>query len=89
MDYDGDMDQGLAVSVKSIKGSVLDLDTDGEWKELETLKPNRMRSGVGTISVTAVDWNRDGYDDLLTSSVEGSVKDSAFLCKAMSLSLVS
>ena len=75
MDYDGDMDQELAVSVGSPLRQVivLDLDTDGEWKELETLKPNGMRSGVGTISVTAVDWNRDGYDDLLTSSVEGSV----------------
>ena len=71
MDYDGDMDQELAVSVGSPLRQVivLDLDTDGEWKELETLKPNGMRSGVGTISVTAVDWNRDGYDDLLTSSV--------------------
>jgi len=75
MDYDGDMDQELAVSVGSPLRQVivLDLDTDGEWIEVETLKPNGMRSGVGTISVTAIDWNKDGYDDLITSSVEGSV----------------
>ena len=75
MDYDGDMDQELAVSVGSPLRQViiLDIDSSGEWVEIETLKPNGMRSGVGAISVTAVDWNKDGFDDLITSSVEGSV----------------
>ena len=74
MDFDGDMDQELAVSVGSPLRQVivLDLDDNGDWLEVETLRPNGMRSGIGSISVTAVDWNKDGYDDLITSSVEGS-----------------
>ena len=75
MDYDGDMDQELAVSLGSPLRQIIILGVDdtGDWVEIETLKPNGMRSGAGSISVTAVDWNKDGYDDLITSSVEGSV----------------
>ena len=75
MDYDGDMDQELAVSVGSPLRQViiLGIDDTGDWVEIETLKPNGMRSGAGSISVTAVDWNKDGFDDLITSSVEGSI----------------
>ena len=75
MDYDGDMDQELAVSLGSPLRQIIILGIDdvGDWVEIETLKPNGMRSGAGSISVTAVDWNKDGYDDLIASSVEGSV----------------
>ena len=75
MDYDGDMDQELAVSVGSPLRQVIILGVDdaGDWVEIETLKPNGMRSGAGSITVNAIDWNKDGYDDLITSSVEGSV----------------
>ena len=32
-----------------------------------------MRSGIGAIYVTAVDWNRDGFDEIIVLSPEGDV----------------
>ena len=32
-----------------------------------------MSSGVGAIFVTAVDWNHDGYDEIITFSPEGNI----------------
>jgi len=75
MDYDGDMDQELAVSLGSPLREIviLDLNDDGEWAVVQTIKPNGIRSGIGAIYVTAVDWNRDGYDEIIVLSPEGDI----------------
>ena len=75
MDYDGDMDQELAVSLGSPLREIviLDLNEDGEWVVVQTVKPSGMRSGIGAIYVTAVDWNRDGFDEIVVLSPEGSI----------------
>ncbi|SVD48711.1 uncharacterized protein METZ01_LOCUS401565, partial [marine metagenome] len=75
LDYDGDMDQELAVSLGSPLREIviLDLNDEGEWVIIQTVKPNGMRSGVGAIYVTAVDWNRDGFDEIIVLSPEGDV----------------
>ena len=75
MDYDGDMDQELAVSLGSPLREIviLDLNDAGEWYVLQSVKPSGMSSGVGAIFVTAVDWNHDGYDEIITFSPEGNI----------------
>lgn len=75
LDYDGDMDQELAVSLGSPLREIviLDLNDEGEWVIIQTVKPNGMRSGIGAIYVTAVDWNRDGFDEIIVLSPEGDV----------------
>ena len=32
-----------------------------------------MKSGIGSIYVTAMDWDRNGYDDLIIVSAEGEI----------------
>jgi len=75
MDYDGDMDQELAVSLGSPMReiAILDLNAAGEWQIIQTIKPNGMRSGIGAVYVAAVDWSRDGYDEVVVVSPEGDV----------------
>ena len=75
MDYDGDLDQELAISLGSPLREivVLDLNDAGEWYVLQSVKPSGMSSGVGAIFVAAVDWNHDGYDEIITFSPEGNI----------------
>ena len=75
LDYDGDMEQELAVSLGSPMREIviLDLNDDGEWQIAQTIKPNGMRSGIGAIYVTSADWNGDGYDEVVVVSPEGDV----------------
>ena len=75
LDYDGDMDQELAVSLGSPLREIiiLDLNKNNEWRIIQTLKPNGMKSGIGSIYVTAMDWDRNGYDDLIIVSAEGEI----------------
>jgi len=75
LDYDGDMDQELAVSLGSPLREIiiLDLNKNNDWRIVQTLKPNGMQSGIGSVYVTAVDWNNKGYDDLIIVSAEGEI----------------
>ena len=75
MDYDGDMDQELAVSLGSPLREIviLDLNENGAWRVVQTLKLNGMRSGIGAIYVASTDWNRDGFDEIIAFSPEGDV----------------
>lgn len=75
MDYDGDMDQELVVSLGSPLREVvvLDLNEDGEWVSVQSVKPNGMRSGIGATYVVSLDWNLDGYDEIVIISPEGDL----------------
>ena len=75
IDYDGDMDQELAVSLGSPLREIviLDLNENGDWRVVQTLKLNGMRSGIGAIYVASTDWNRDGYDEVIALSPEGEI----------------
>jgi len=75
MDYDGDMDQELVVSLGSPLREIviLDLNDNNEWIIKQTVKPNGMRSGISALYVSAVDWNRDGYDEIIVLSPEGDI----------------
>ena len=75
MDYDGDLDQEIAVSLGSPLREIviLDLNDNSEWRVVQTIQPNSMRSGIGAIYVASVDWNRDGYDEIVALSPEGDI----------------
>jgi len=75
IDYDGDMDQEIAVSLGSPLREIviLDVNENGDWNVVQTLKLNGMRSGIGSIYVSSIDWNRDGYDEIIALSPEGEV----------------
>ena len=75
MDYDGDMDQELAVSLGSPLREIviLDLNENGAWRVVQTLKLNGMRSGIGAIYVASTDWDHDGFDEIIAFSPEGDV----------------
>jgi hypothetical protein len=75
IDYDGDMDQEIAVSLGSPLREIviLDINEEGDWKVVQTLKLNGMRSGIGAIYVSSIDWDRDGYDEIIALSPEGEI----------------
>lgn len=74
VNWDGDADQELAVSLGSpVRGiMVLDVNDSGNFVELRELQPEGMKSGIGFVYVAAVDYDMDGFDDLLAFSPEGS-----------------
>ena len=75
IDYDGDMDQEIAVSLGSPLREIviLDINQNGDWKAVQTLKLNGMRSGIGAIYVSSIDSDRDGYDEIIAISPEGEI----------------
>ena len=72
-DYDGDMNQEIAVSLGSPLREIviLDLNDNEEWMLSQTLKPNGMSSGIGALYVSSVDWNKDGFEEIVILSPEG------------------
>ncbi len=75
MDFDGDMDQEVVLSLGSPlrEFAVLDIDEEGDWRILQELKPKGMQSGIGFVYVAVTDWDRDGYDDIIGFSTEGDI----------------
>ena len=75
LDRDNDDDQELLVSLGSpVRGlAVVDVNSDGELEITTRLEPESMRFGSGFVYAGVVDWNRDGYDDIISFSPEGNV----------------
>lgn len=75
VNVDGDADQELAVSLGSpVRGiKILDIADDGSIRVLKELKPDGLESGIGFVYVASVDHDRDGFDELLAFSPEGSI----------------
>ncbi len=75
LDRDNDGDQELLVSLGSpVRGlAVVDVNSDGELEITTRLEPESMRFGSGFVYAGVVDWNRDGYDDIISFSPEGNV----------------
>ncbi len=73
-DFDSDGDEEITVSlgIPDRGISILDIDENGELVVVKTLKPTFLRSGSGFVFVTAVDYDRDGFDDLIAFSPEGN-----------------
>ena len=75
LDRDNDGDQELLVSLGSpVRGlAIVDVNSDGELEITTRLEPESMRFGSGFVYAGVVDWNRDGYDDIISFSPEGNV----------------
>ena len=75
LDRHNDGDQELLVSLGSpVRGlAIVDVNSDGELEITTRLEPESMRFGSGFVYAGVVDWNRDGYDDIISFSPEGNV----------------
>lgn len=75
INQDGDNDQELLVSLGSpVRGlAVVDVNENGELEITSKLEPESMRFGSGFVYAGAVDWNMDGFDDIISFSPEGNV----------------
>jgi len=72
---DNDDDQEIILSLGSpLRGlSIIDLDKEGNLIMVERLEPSALKTGIGFVYGVALDWNRDGYDEILSFSPEGNV----------------
>jgi len=72
---DNDDDQEILLSLGSpLRGlSIIDLDEEGNLIMIERLEPSALKTGIGFVYGAALDWNRDGYDEILSFSPEGNV----------------
>lgn len=75
INQDGDDDQELVVSLGSpVRGlAIVDVNDEGQLEITSRLEPKSMRFGSGFVYAGAVDWNRDGLDDIISFSPEGNV----------------
>ncbi|MEE8356054.1 MAG: VCBS repeat-containing protein, partial [Anaerolineales bacterium] len=75
LDRDNDDDQELLVSLGSpVRGlAIVDINEDGELEITTRLEPESMRFGSGFVYGGVVDFNHDGYDDIISFSPEGNV----------------
>ncbi|MFQ6677765.1 MAG: putative Ig domain-containing protein [Fidelibacterota bacterium] len=84
LDRDNDDDQELLVSLGSpVRGlAIVDINRNGELEITTRLEPESMRFGSGFVYGGVIDFNRDGYDDIISFSPEGNVmKAQPFLNK--------
>ncbi|HJM12580.1 MAG TPA: VCBS repeat-containing protein, partial [Candidatus Marinimicrobia bacterium] len=84
LNMDGDDDQELVVSLGSpVRGlAIVDVNEEGQLFITNRLEPETMRFGSGFVYAGAVDWNNDGFDDIISFSPEGNVmKAQPFLNK--------
>jgi hypothetical protein len=73
MDGDGDQEPILALGSPWRGFVVVDVSDSGELKIVARLRPDGLRSGSGFVYVSAVDWDRDGLDEVVGYSPEGNV----------------
>ena len=53
--------------------ALIDVSSDGDLIIIERLEPPALSTGVGFIYGQSVDWNNDGYDEIISFSPEGNV----------------
>jgi len=75
LDRDNDDDQELLVSLGSpVRGlAIVDVNADDELEITTRLEPESMRFGSGFVYGGVIDFNHDGYDDIISFSPEGNV----------------
>jgi len=72
IDFDADGDEEIAASFGIPKRGleIIDIDEEGKLVVVESIKPTFLRSGSGFVFVMSVDYDVDGYDDLVVFSHE-------------------
>ncbi len=75
LDRDGDLNDELIVSLGSPRRSlaIIDYNDENQLEITQELVPSSLKSGSGFIYTAAIDYDRNGYDDLVVFSPEGSV----------------
>ena len=74
LDQDADGDQELVLSLGSpYRGfAILDLDSQGRLVIIKKIRPDELLVGSGLLYSAIVDYDNDGYEDLLAISPEGN-----------------
>lgn len=75
LDIDADGDEEVVASLGiPLRGvAIIDMDAEGTLSIIEQLIPTFLRSGSGFIFADVVDYDHDGFDDLIVFSPEGNV----------------
>ena len=68
-------DQEILLSLGSPMRSLalIDLDSENNLVIIESLEPTALKTGVGFVYGKSIDWNNDGYDEIISFSPEGNV----------------
>ena len=75
IDLDNNNDQEILLSLGSPMRALalIDLDSENNLVMIESLEPTALKTGVGFVYGKSIDWNNDGYDDIISFSPEGNV----------------
>ena len=75
IDLDNNNDQEILLSLGSPMRSLalIDLDSENNLVIIESLEPTVLKTGVGFVYGKSIDWNNDGYDEIISFSPEGNV----------------
>ena len=53
--------------------ALIDVSSEGDLIMIERLEPTALSTGVGFVYGKSIDWNNDGYDEIISFSPEGNV----------------
>jgi len=75
INLDNDEDQEILLSLGSPMRSLalIDLDSENNLVMIEHLEPTALSTGIGFVYAKSIDWNNDGYDEIISFSPEGNV----------------
>ena len=75
IDLDNNNDQEILLSLGSPMRALalIDVSSEGDLIMIERLEPTALSTGVGFVYGKSIDWNNDGYDEIISFSPEGNV----------------
>ena len=75
IDLDNDDNHEIMLSLGSPMRALalIDVSNDGTLIMIERLEPPLLSTGVGFVYGKSIDWNNDGYDEIISFSPEGNV----------------
>ena len=75
IDLDNDDNHEIMLSLGSPMRALalIDVSNDGTLVMIERLEPPLLSTGVGFVYGKSIDWNNDGYDEIISFSPEGNV----------------
>ena len=73
LDNDGNHEIMLSLGSPMRALALIDVSNDGTLIMIERLEPPLLSTGVGFVYGKSIDWNNDGYDEIISFSPEGNV----------------